>query len=279
MAYTLFNLLVDVYDELGKLNVSQATSGSTTTIVDTFLDKNNTENNAWKGGTYFIIYADGASPEGLMGRITSSSASSQSFTFDAIATAVEAGDTYGYASQEYPLYQVIQSCNRGLRALGSVPKVDESLTVVTGQTEYALPAALKRKPPLSVWVATDTDADDQQWKEVRGWRVEPSAPGATALLIMPNDNYAGKTIKLIYNASHDDVKLSTDVINEYIEPVLAKWTCVHAALKWQNGRSNVTNAGVLQDLQDAKAELAAAQRLYKIWKPSRKARLMEVWRA
>jgi len=279
MAYTLFDLLIDVYDELGKLNVSQATGGSATTIVDTFLSKD-VDNNAWQGGSYFIISTtDGLTPEGLMGLITASGASAQSFTFDTIATAVAAGDRYGYTSQEYPLYQMIQACNRGLKSLGSVSLVDTSLTVASQQTEYALPVALKRQPPLQVWVDTYTDSNDTRAKEIRDFRVEPAAPGSTGLLILPNSDWAGKTISLVYLAAHTGLRDSTDIVSEYIEPELAKWACVHAALKWQNGRTNGVNKGVVADLNDAKAELADAKRLFKIWKPKRKPRIKKVWSA
>lgn len=279
MAYTLFDLLIDVYDELGKLNVGQATGGSATTIVDTYLDKE-VENDTWKGGSYFIISTtDALSPQGLMGLISDSNASGQSFTFATIAAAVEAGDRYGYTSQEYPLYQVIQACNRGLRSLGSVATVDTSLTVVADQTEYAIPVALKRRPPLQVLIPTETDADNQKYEDVRGWDILPAGPNATGTLILPNDDLVGKTISLVYLAAHTALRDSTDVVSEYIEPELAKWAGVHAALKWQNGRTGSTNKGVIEDLNDAKEELAAATRIYRVWKPKRKPRLKKVWSA
>ncbi len=277
MAYTLFDLLVDVYDELGKLNVGQATGGSVTTIVDTALSKD-VENNAWQNGAYFIISTtDGLTPQALMGLITASGASAQSFTFATIATAPAAGDRYGYTSPEYPLYQVIQACNRGLKSLGPTTDIDESLTVVADQTEYALPVALKRNRLRQVWLATDTDSDDQKWQEIRDWRVEPDGPNSTGLLILPNDDYPTYTLKIIYDVAHADLRDSTDVVSEYLDPELAKWACVHAALKWQNGRVGGNNDGVREDLLDAKDELAVAKRMFRIWKPKRRAKLMSVW--
>lgn len=277
MAYTLFDLLVGVYSTIGKLNVGQATGGSTTTIVDTALSKD-VDNNAWQGGSYFIISTtDGLTPEGLMGLITASGASAQTFTFDTIATAVGAGDRYGYTSPEYGLYQMINACNSGLRSLGSVSLVDTSLTVTAQQTEYALPVALKRQPPLQVLIPTDTDTDNQKYKDVRGWKVLPAGPGSTGTLILPDDNLVGKTISLVYLAAHPELRDSTDVVSEYIEPELAKWASVHAALMWQNGRTGGTNEGVREGLLDAKDELAVAKRTYRVWKPKRHARTMKVW--
>lgn len=279
MALTLFDLLIDVYTTLGKLNVAQATGGSTATIVDTFLSKD-VDNNAWKGGSYFIISTDdGLSPQGLMGLITASGASAQSFTFATIANAVESGDIYGYTSQEYPLTQMKQVCNQGLRSLGPTSDVDTSITVATAQTEYALPVALKRNRLRQVWVATNTDSNRQRWEEIRGWEVEPAGPGSTGLLILPNDNYPTYTLKLIYDIAHTDLWSSTDTVSEYIDPELAKWACVHAALKWQNGRTNGVNKGVVADLNDAKAELETAKGMFKIWKPKRQAKTMRVWGA
>ena len=279
MAYTLFDLLVDVYDELGKLNVGQATGGSVTTIVDTALSKD-VENNAWQNGAYFIISTtDGLTPQSLMGLITASGASAQSFTFATIATAVASGDRYGYTSPEYPLYQVIQACNRGLRSLGTTTDVDISLTVASQQTEYALPVALKRNRLRQVWVATNTDSNHQEWHEIRGYRVEPDGPGSTGLLILPNYDYPTYTLKLIYDVAHDNLRDSTDIVSEYVDPELAKWACVHAALKWQNGRVGGNNEGVREDLLDAKDELANAKRMFKIWKPKRVPKTMEVWSA
>lgn len=279
MAYTLFDLLVDVYSELGKITISQATGGSTTTIVDTYLSKD-TANDTWKGGAFFVVSTtDGEAPQGSFGLITTSSATAQSFTFATLAAAIEAGDRYGYTSQEYPLYQVVQDCNRAIRDLGQLPLADTSLTVVTGQTEYALPVALKHKPPLQVWVATDDDSDNQGWKEIRDYSVDPAGPGSTGLLIMPNDDNAGKTIKLLYLGSHPELRDSTDIVSEYIDPALAKWAATKATLSWQNGRTGYTNRGVLGHLETADAELQIAKRIYRIWKPKLHPKLKRVWYA
>ena len=168
MAFTLSNMLQGVYKALGQLRVSTATGGSTTTIVDTKRVGTANDDDFRNGVAFVVRDAGGASaaPEGEFNRISAYVDSTGTFTVDTAYTAAPAsGDTYAWANQQYPIYEMIQAMNDGLRLLGDVPLVDTTtLDTAAAQTEYAAAVAWKRRRPYRIDIQGRTgDADDNQW--------------------------------------------------------------------------------------------------------------------
>jgi hypothetical protein len=273
MAYTLSNLLVDVYDNLGQLNTSLVTSGTTTTIVDSVVGGlGKYGNNDFQGGTAIVIYDAGgenAAPEGQFARIASSVGTSGTLTLqDALTAAVAAADEYAWTTSRYPLRDMIRLCNKGLQALGDLPNVDTTtLDSAANKTEYAQSVDWKRETlRIDIQGRTD-DANDNRWHTVWDWERTPAAPAATALLIFPEQFAYPYGLRIWYMAPHGLLRTYGNTVSEYIHPELAKWAVTLAALQWMNGRTGGRQRGVLQDLNNAKVELERVKADYKIWKP------------
>jgi len=122
--YNLTDLIQDAYRELGQLNVGVATGGTTVTLVDSKLADKAGGDDAWNDGAIFIIEdgtTAGAAPEGKFALITAYADSSGTFTFADLGTAPASGDTYGYANNMWPLYQMVEFANDGLRHWATSP--------------------------------------------------------------------------------------------------------------------------------------------------------------
>ena len=120
MAYYLSNLMQDAYRKMGMLNVSIATGGSDTTIVDSKLAAVG-KDDAWKESVMFIVRdSSGVAPENEFNRISAYDAASGTFTVDtAFTAAVASGDTYAYTTPEIKLREMIELANASIQSLGA----------------------------------------------------------------------------------------------------------------------------------------------------------------
>ena len=165
--YHLTDLLQDVYEDLGEINVSTATGGTTSTVVDSKQPTDNGDDD-WKESVLFITYdaggADGA-PQGEFQRVSGYTASSGTFTVDTnFSVSPATGDTFSWASDFYPFRNMIELANAGLRKLGDIVRVDTTtLDSASQKTEYAYAVTWKRKPPLYVdYQGRTGDANDNR---------------------------------------------------------------------------------------------------------------------
>lgn len=277
MAYKLWELLRDVYTELGQLQVSTATGGSTTTIVDTKLVGNG-RNDDWNDGTVILITdagGAGAAPEGEFKRVSDYVDSTGTLTMESAMTVAPAsGDVYGLISAYYPMRNMIENINLALRSLGDMPLVDTTtLDTADNQTEYTAAVAWKRRPPYRIDIQTETgDADDNLWKELDGWEYIPAAAGSTGLIVFNSQPPSGYGLRIWYRDLHGRVDDYSDVINESIHPALITAASVEKALMWQNSRLGGTDDFLLQRWNDAKAHLERVKMTYPIWKPKLRAK-------
>ena len=278
MAYTLSNLLQDLYTELGQLTVTPATGGTATTAVDSKQTGLHSDDD-WKNGVLLVIAADDAAPEGEFQRISAYTDSSGTFTVDtAFSAAVASGDTFGFASEYYPLRTLIELANAGLRALGDIALVDTTtLDTSVGVTEYTAALAWKRRRPLMIDYQGRTGASgDNQWVRVYDWEFLPALPNATGLIVFNEELPQGRDIRIQYVDSHPRVSLFNDVISETISPDLALAAATERAIRWQNSRQGGGDPFLLTRWNDAKIELARARVQYPIWTPGRVSKLMKV---
>ena len=134
-----------------------------------------------------------------------------SFTAD-----LTVGDYYAITLPKYPLQMVTNAINTILGTL-DVPHQDISLSTVSGQTEYTIPATVPKWGLRQVHVETDKDdADDQRFVEIHNWTRFHADAGSTDTLAIPRDYAAGYTIKLIYVDSHDYLYPYSGTVNENI---------------------------------------------------------------
>jgi len=214
---TLAYAMLDVAKLLGGLRSGKATSGTTTTLVDTSRDE---EAEYWAGGTLWITSGTQA---GNCVRITSYV--DNTMTFSALGGAIAAGVEYYALPKEFTLDAIRTAIQAALSDLGDVVDTDETLTTDTDDEVYALPTGVYNI--LRVEIAS-SDADPYQyapnyfWKELGGYLYfDPNKKPGT-------DSYK---IRLWYKAPHDDVFDSTDVISNAIDRNWLKWAAVVHVLR------------------------------------------------
>ena len=276
--YNLSDLLQDSYRELGQLNISTATGGSATTVVDSKQADKAGGDDAWNDGAIFIIEdatTAGTSPEGKFALITGYADSTGTFTFATMTDAVASGDTYGYANNMWPLYMMIEFANDALRSLGDIPLIDTTSTdSAANQTEYTYAIAWTRRPPIKVEIQTRTgDSDDNQWLEIKNWEYRPATAGSTGLIVL-DQLPTSRDIAIWYMDRHPRVNTYDDPILKAIHPELAKKATVEQALQWQNRRMMGGDDFLMQTWNDAKAQLMLSKVDYPIWRPKTKSKLL-----
>ena len=273
----LSDLLQDVYEDLGQLNVSEATGGTTLTIVDTVQTSQHSDDD-WKEGVAFITRDAGganAAPEGEFQRISGYKDSTGTFTVDtAFTDAPVDGDTYAFTDDYYPFRNMIELVNAGLRKLGDIALVDTTtLDSASNQTEYSQALVQKRMPPLYVdYQGRTEDANDNRWHRIYNPDVIPAAPGTTGLYILPQIVNA-RDIRVVYLDIHPRLSIYSDPVSEYIHPDLAFAAVLERALSWQNTRLSGNNNFLRERLNDAKVELDRAKIMHPIWQPARRSKL------
>ena len=280
MAFTVSNALRETMLRLGQLNVSKATGGSTTTIVDSTLANENSSDDDWNDGWAVIIRDAGgaaAAPENEFQRISDFVASSGTSTVDtAFTVAPASGDVYGFVSPQFPLQTMIRLLNTALVELGDVPLMDTTtLDTAANQTEYAASLVWKRRRPYRIDIQGRTgDANDNQWEEILDWEWIPAAAGSTGLIIFKGQPVSGRDIRIWYQDAHPAVNAYSDAINERYEPELVVRAFMKAIREWQVERDDGSDQALQQKWNKAKSEFEAAMNARKPERPKRRARLM-----
>ena len=262
MATTLFTILRKAYLALGQMEVTTATGGSTTTIIDTKLGELYGDDDLVNSYAFVIRDAGGAgaAPENEVGIISDYVQSTNTMTVrTAFSAAVGSGDTIGIVKPVWPLYTMIELCNDGLAGMGSVALTNTSLTTVTGQYEYSLPVTFKYKINR---VQIQTDLVSNEYVDVHDWYVTPSAGGSTAQLIFNEDIAAGYAIKLWYEAEHPRLSAMSDTLSETIHSELATRMVIDRALEYQTRRTSGTDNFLMQTANKAMSDMQEAQRRF-----------------
>lgn len=221
----LWELLSRALIDYAEMSLSEATGGSTTTVIDT--TRSDDEDAEDFENAVIVITRDAgglsAAPEGELSRVSAYDPSTQTFTLASTLTAaVGAGDTYGVTGTAFNLPLLRQLTNEALKQLGDIPKADTSITTAAEQTEYTLPVVIKNSMPFNVQIQqVDDDANDNRWMDMYGWRVSYTGPNSTALLVFPQQPKYPLNIKIEYLGLHDAVHDFDDYISEYIHPELA----------------------------------------------------------
>ena len=239
MALTFFDVAVDVYQDLGSLNITTATGAdSKVAVVDSKII-DDFEDDEWNEGFLFVIRtSDGLAPQGEFNRISDFVGSTGTFTVETFTANIQSGDTIGYANDEYPLRLMLERLNTALRSekIGDIILVDTSITTVSGQTEYTLPVALKRKP-FKVEIQTSTISGDYEYRRIYGWGYVPSAAGSTATLVLSSDPVASRKLRVWYVGRPSTMSTYSSVIPETIPPEVVRYALLVEIMAWQNARN------------------------------------------
>ena len=194
---TLKDIVSDVYGRMGLLHSGTATGGSTTTVVDSSLGGKQDD---WENAVVMIDYdagGAGAAPEGEYKNCTAYVATSGTMTTAAFSAAVASGDLYSVASPSVPLSVLVSLVNRRLAAMGDIPAVGTTLSFVTGQSVYTLPAAARGGRLKQVWAAGSSDTDDPALYEREDW-----TPYGDTQIIFRGPIDSGQVLHLFYIGAH-----------------------------------------------------------------------------
>ncbi len=277
MAYTLSNLLQDIYAELGQLQAGAASGGSAAALEDASLaglyaaDK-------WKRGALFVARAGGAAPEGEFAIISAYDGADGEFTLAAsLGAAIAAGDRYGVASAYYPLETMIELANAGLRALGDIPLVDDQTLMTDGGSSFAATLEWTRRRPLRIdYLAIPGFTAMNPWRTVYDWDFVPAAPGNPGLILFADALPAGRPLRVWYQAAHPKLNVYDDAVAGSLAPELAVAAGLERALRWQHARLGGSDAQLAVRWQQAQSDLAAARRSFPVWRPQRTAKMLNV---
>src|SRR3989337_2913391 len=280
MAFVLSNLLQQAFTRLGQANISTATGGSTSTVVDGRQGGLHGDNAGKDGASLLGRDAGGlfAAPETEIALVTSYTDSSGTFTSAASAytSAPADGDTFMFVNDFYPLFTMRELANSVLQALGPIPLIDSSITTAAAQTEYTLPVTAKRLPPLRVEYNTKVgDANDNQYVPIDNYRIVPATAGTAGVIVLPQLP-TSRTVRIWYMGVHPTLTAYSSAVAEVIDPELATALLVEKALEWQNSRLQGGDDFLLQRWNDQKQQVVEARANFPIWKPKRRPRLLVV---
>ena len=272
MAFTFSQLAQDVWHSLGKIAPLEnflATGGSTTTVVNgKVADREEGEDDNYCVDYTAVVVRDAggasAAPEGEMQRVYLYNSGTYTYTVDtAFSTDVASGDEIMLANADIPLREMYRAANQALTKIGDIALVDTSLTTAADTTEYTLPVTLKRGDPYKVEVEV---GDSDGWKVVSGAYVEPSLPGTTAILRLPQQD-SGKTIRVVYSGEHPKLTAYSSTIAEVIHPDLMTAATVAEALKWYLNSHGGGEDFDKQRYNEALQDYETALMRHPVWKP------------
>lgn len=266
----LTDVLQRLYERLGGVVIT-LTSGTDSTAVDTKLAETLADGNVddfLNGGTLIVVEDAGgahAAPEGQIGYISDYDSATLTITVSPVlSSAMGVGDKALYVGPEFPFYDMIEQVNHALRHLEEIPVPDDSITIVSGQTEYALPVGLRGEHLIDVLIQTSTTAGDNQYIPVENWSfVPPTSPSAATTLVVPYLP-AGKKLRIVYSGIHPRVSAWNSDISEYLHPDLVHAVVFAFALQWKND-SNAVQGG---------ADEALLRLEQKAWSQFDRARIM-----
>jgi hypothetical protein len=256
MAITLFDLVFKILVDLGTLKTGVATSGTTTTLVDTNGLRLN-EVDYYNEGT-LLIYdtTDDGAPKGEFGKVKDFTQTTKTIeVYDALTAAVAAGDRYGVATRRYPLHLIVQKINNALYLDGYIPGEDTSLTTASNQLEYTLPAGASRDLRQVLFAASD-DSDANEWTPVLNFDIKKTATGSQDTLVLAYELPAGQTMWIRYGKQHGELQAGTDELDEVIHPDRIVYGVQAELLRWYRDRTRLRHLDDTIDYLLLKSERA-----------------------
>lgn len=258
---TLSDIMLDVVASLGQVAIYTASGGSATTAV---CATTNIEDPGLSGWILITETTDGLAPQGEFADISSFAPATGTFTFGTLTAAVESGDKFAYITPSYPLNNVINEINRGLRRLGYLQGVDTTLTTGSNQTEYTASADWVYKIEGVEVEKNPNDSDDNRWSWVNGWKHVRGTAGNTGLIETKQQLPPDRTMRIWYLYQHARLTDYNDVVDGRIAPELAVAAATERILAWLNSRTQGENSFLLQRWNEAKDELNETRRRFPV---------------
>lgn len=265
MAYVLFDAMLDLADILTDVWHSEATSGTTTTVVDTTIYHTS---GLWidsPPGTLFLKLATK-----VVKKVSAHATTTITFT-PAQAAAVASGDEYAVCSGMYPLYRLKRSIVMALRTLGQLPH-STTHAAVANQEEYtSTHNAVYDQHILGIEVAKNASSPFE-WMPHWRWH---QVPATNRTLVYDEGTAPNSTnpVRIKYLDDHTTLAAYTTGISSVIAPErLVAEARIHA-LRWKVQMSKQDDeivpamygdaqrevAGIRPDMRQEVGEMAAAQ--------------------
>ena len=211
---TMFNATLQLANRLGVLVTSTATSGDTTSCIDS---KRTESDDFFNGGACWIITDAGgasAAPEGEWARVTDFANTGGDITISAVTAAIASGDTYGVSAGKYSLDNLIAAINNEIVKHKVVRYDRTSLDITADTSEYTLPAGIRADNLLNVYEETDTDTSDSQPVKL-SFDVQTAATGTQHTLVIKSRGVTvGNDIMLEYSTFLTPLYLASDTIDD-----------------------------------------------------------------
>lgn len=217
---------------------STATGGSTITLIDTA--RNEAEDYFDLGTIWFLS----GTPIDISRVISSWNGTTKTFTFADIGSSVAAGLWYAAAGPDYPRWLLIQKINEALRDLGQ-PAEDVSLTTVTDQEEYTLPANTYRV--LRVELAYNLTSPYEYYKHHNWQEINGKLRFDTGHI----PDTSGYKIRLTYLPATTELTADTAAISDRIPLDTLIWKAAVGCLRWRVERTKEDEPEKIRFLNEA----------------------------
>ncbi len=256
--YTLASVTLALSRLVQNTISSTATGGSATTLVDTTRSE---PSDHFNQGTLWPL---SGTHSGKSVVITDYDATTYTFTFPTLTTAIASGVLYAAGTADYPKASLIEAINMALYEIGPLPSIDVSLTTVEDQEDYTLPTGVYNIKKVELALNSTIPygyVEHFGWHEIDGKiRFLPGrAPADT-----------GYKLRLTY-ALNDvtDLSADTDIISDYIHRDVLIWMAAVHAHRRRIQRSKGDEPTVTILMNEAIARAEQIKRLHPIPKVSR----------
>jgi len=199
---------------------SVATGGSATTVIDTTVSE---PNDYFTNGTIWILSGNNA---GKCAKISGYVGSTGVFTFATMTLLNAALDRYAACPPDFPTWLLRQKVNQGIRNMGGLLTFDTSLTSVTAQLVYNLPATVRNVKKLEV---ANVKTSPLAYADYTGRGREKNG---TWEFTPGGEPEGGYTIRLTYVPETTLLTADTDTLNLYYNLNRLGWEAAVEALRW-----------------------------------------------
>jgi hypothetical protein len=240
---TLADLTRQVARLVARMASGAATSlGTTTTLIDTVGLAGYPDDN-FNGGTLWLTSGANA---GRSRAITDFADGTDTLTCAAFPSAIASGVTWEATDSSFVTYADLrQAVNLALREIGKIIDIDETLTSVTDQLIYDLPAGVSNLSAVEI-VEDIGDADEKReinnhWDEREGQLIFEHY----------REPVVDRTIRLIRRTFHTEMSVDTDALSEQVDEEYLVYLAARQALRLAYKRFGKTREDIPEWLNEA----------------------------
>ena len=210
--------------------------------------------NYFVGGLIWFLSGQNAGKTSL---ISGFDANTHLITFNPVTYAPAAGDRYFAMRAEYSRADLVSAINQVLEDIKALPQENQSLTTVSGQEEYTLPAGVS--DIRRVYISNAVSAP-YGWYEHYWWS-EPQN-GKLRFDGSHTPSTAGMLIRLVYCGGLTPVVNDSDTISDYLAIERLKWSAAVNAMRMKYVKVGKDNPTLIDRFKEATAQEENAKLLF-----------------